>query len=167
MGSRLMPRSLLAAPGGSRALVDAYANITASGDFIVVSIAMNANHSTSAPGGNAVHPAWRSALLHTIAYSPWDWAVPAATMAARELVLTEQIEPLLVGLSSGSGTYLNEANFKMKNAMREFYGPNLERLTELKRKWDAQGLLWARTAIGSEAWSEDANGRLCKTGVVY
>ncbi|RDL42233.1 uncharacterized protein BP5553_02212 [Venustampulla echinocandica] len=164
IGSRLIPRSVVTAPAGNKALVDAYANITASGDFIVVSIAMNASRPATLPGGNSVHPAWRSALLHTLAYWPWDWTASPATITARERTLTEDIEPQLVQLSPGSGTYLNEANFNMKNAQQEFYGPNLARLRSLKKKWDKQGLLWARTAIGSEAWVEDGTQRLCKSG---
>ncbi len=124
IGSRLIPRSLIDNPAGSQALTDTYANITASGDFIVVSIALNASRPAPAPGGNAVHPAWRTSLLHSISYSNYDWSAPniEAEMARREDFLTNQIEPAYVRLAPNSGSYLNEANFNSKNALQSFYG---------------------------------------------
>ncbi len=100
---------------------------------------------------------------HNLVFA-WNWSAPniEAEMARREDVLTNQIEPLYVRLSPGSGSYLNEGNFNMKNALQEFYGPNLKRLAELKKKWDPEGLLWARTSVGSDQWAEDGSGRLCK-----
>lgn len=162
IGSRLVPRSEV--ERNSTALTHAYRNITASGEWTIVIMALNVSHAVAgnAPGANSIHPAWRTALLHVIAYSPWDWAAPKPTMAGREDVLTNVIEPQLTALTPGSGTYLNEANFNQKDAQRQFFGPNLDRLRRIKKKYDVLDLFYGQTAVGSEAWSSDATGRLCR-----
>ncbi|MCJ1439370.1 hypothetical protein MMC27_008762 [Xylographa pallens] len=160
IGSRLIPRTFI--QENSSALTAAYQNITASGDFTVVSIALNASNPTHSVSENSVHPAWRTALLHTLAYSPWDWSAPREVMQAREEVLTAVIEPQLVGLTPDSGTYLNEANFQMRNNQHEFFGPNLQRLREIKKINDPHDLFYGKTAVGNEAWIEDSSGRLCR-----
>ena len=162
IGSRLIPRSVVAAR--NQAIISAYRDITASGDWSVVSIALNASHATArnSPAANAVLPAWRDALLHTLAFSPWDWDAPISTMQSRERLLTEVINPALVNLAPGSGTYMNEANFNQSDAAEAFFGRNLERLRSIKKKYDPLDLFYAPTAIGSEAWVPDASGRLCR-----
>ncbi len=32
----------------------------------------------------------------------------------------------------------------------------------MKKTYDPESLLYARTAVGSDEWSEDADGRLCR-----
>lgn len=93
----------------------------------------------------------RSALLHMIAYSPWDWSAPQDTMVAREELLTDVINPQLVALTPGSGTYLNEANFNQNDALQAFCGSNLDHLSSVKKKYDTLDLFYALTAVGSEA----------------
>lgn len=162
IGSRLVPRSEV--ERNSAGLTQAYRDFTANGDWTMVVIALNASHAVAgnAPGANSIHPAWRTALLHTIAYSPWDWTAPESAMAAREGVLTNVIEPRLISLTPGSGTYLNEANFNQKDAQHQFFGPNLDRLRRVKKQYDSLDLFYGQTAVGSEAWRPDANGRLCR-----
>ena len=162
IGSRLIPHSVVAA--NSTALTDIYRNVTASGDWEVVSIALNVSHAVAgnAPSANAINPAWRDALLHTLAYSAWDWTAPEGVMAAREDVLTNQIQPMLDALTPGSGTYLNEANFNQRNALQAFFGENLDRLTQVKKMYDPTDLFYATTAVGSPVWVVDGSGRLCR-----
>ena len=165
IGSRLIPRSVVAA--NSTALTNIYRSVTASGDWEFVSIALNVSHAVAGntPSANAINPAWRDALLHTLAYSAWDWTAEAeakGVMAAREDVLTNEIQPLLDALTPGSGTYLNEANFGQKGALGAFYGENLERLTGVKERYDPTDLFYATTAVGSPAWVVDEVGRLCR-----
>ena len=163
IGSRLIPSSVVAT--NSAALTDAYRSITANGDWSIVALALNASHRVAgnSPGANAVLPAWRSALLHAVVYSPWDWSAPPATMVARERVLTTVIQPRLDGLTPGSGTYLNEANFDQADALEAFYGGNLGELTGIKKKYDPLDLFYAPTAVGSDAWTLNGDGRLCRS----
>ncbi len=162
IGSRLIPRPVVA--DNSKSLTDAYRSITASGDWSMVAIGLNASHAVAgnSPGANAVLPAWRSALLHTVVYSPWDWSAPPETMVAREELLTTVIQPRLDSLTPGSGTYLNEANFNQSDALEAFYGSNLGRLVGVKRRYDPLDLFYAPTAVESDAWILNADGRLCR-----
>jgi len=57
--------------------------------------------------------------------------------------------------------YLNEGNSKEKNWQQVFYVSSYNKLREVKRKYDPYGILWGRTTVGSEAWVERGDGRLC------
>lgn len=159
--SRLIPRSV--AKEKSVDLGAVLKDIVHDNHFYLGCFAFNPNSTTHTP--NAVLPAWRTALLHCIISGPWDYSIPHSEMLAREDVLTNHIDPALKALTPGSGTYLNEANFREPNWQQEFYGSNYGRLRDVKRKWDSTDLFFATTAVGSEAWKEDENGRLCRTGV--
>lgn len=162
IGSRLFPRSVVRSQNA--AITDLYRDIVKDGDWIVSGIALNASHGVAGnkPGANAVNPAWREALVHTIVYSVWDWEAPLSVMQAREDHLTNYISPRLESLTPNSGTYLNEANFGQENWQDIFYGANYERLLEVKNKYDPKALLYAPTAVGAEAWVPDSDGRLCR-----
>jgi FAD/FMN-containing dehydrogenase len=58
--------------------------------------------------------------------------------------------------------YLNEADWDELRWERVFYGDNYERLLQVKQEYDPEGLFWARTAVGSEGWVEQGDGRLCR-----
>jgi len=57
---------------------------------------------------------------------------------------------------------MNEANHLSENWKEGFYGANYDRLLAVKKIYDPESLLYARTAVGSDEWSEDADGRLCR-----
>lgn len=78
--------------------------------------------------------------------------------------MTEQFVPALMDLAPGSGTYLNEGIWDHPNWQKEFYGENYDRLLEIKRRYDPDGLFYAVTAVGSEMWEVDEAGRLCQAG---
>jgi hypothetical protein len=162
ISSRLIPRSVVQA--NNSIVASAFQNITASGIWSLSAVALNVSHTVAGnvPGSNSVLPAWRSALLHTIVYSPWNWTVPQSVMVERENYLTNTISPLLESFTPGSGTYLNEANFDQIAWHEQFYGANWDRLSDVKKKYDPEGLLYARTAVGSEAWEEGEGGRICR-----
>jgi hypothetical protein len=61
--------------------------------------------------------------------------------------------------------YLNEGDIREKEWQRVFYGDNYKSLLSIKNEVDPKGLLWGRTAVGSESWVEDSNGRLCRVDI--
>ncbi|KAH7318998.1 hypothetical protein BKA65DRAFT_599150 [Rhexocercosporidium sp. MPI-PUGE-AT-0058] len=162
ISSRLIPRSVVR--NQNSAITNLYRDIVKDGDWIVSGIVLNASHKVAGnkPGRNAVNPAWRQALVHTIVYSVWDWEAPISVMQAREDHLTNYISPSLEALTPSSGTYLNEANFGQKNWQDVFYGNNYARLLAVKHKYDPEGLLYAPTAVGADAWVLAGDGRLCR-----
>jgi hypothetical protein len=55
-------------------------------------------------------------------------------------------------VSPGAGAYMGEADPAEPNWQDAFYGSNYPRLLAIKQKWDPWGLLWVKTAVGSEGW---------------
>jgi FAD/FMN-containing dehydrogenase len=129
-------------------------------DFVIASYALDVSAPPSSP--NAVLPAWRDALSYMVIFQFWNFTAPIEHMREQERTLTEKIMPTLQDLSSGA--YLNEADPFNPRWKEEFYGENWDRLLEVKKKWDPEALLWARTAVGSEEWVEDREQRLCRAG---
>jgi hypothetical protein len=120
---------------------------------------------SAAGSANSVHPAWRTAASLALVTVPWDWRAPPAIMAARLDRLTRVIDTALVRLAPQSGAYLNEANAAQSAEWlrREAFGPNLPRLCCIKDKYDPAQLFWAPAVVGSEAWTPDGEGRLCRS----
>ncbi|KAH8895666.1 FAD-binding domain-containing protein [Thozetella sp. PMI_491] len=110
----------------------------------------------------AVLPAWREALTHCMVIANWDRSVPFLEMRARQDELVTDFTLALVEVTPRSGTYMNEGNPEQPNWRREFFGDNWSRLSEIKAKYDPEGLFYAPTTVRSEAWMSDSDGRLCK-----
>ncbi|KAI0502948.1 hypothetical protein F5B22DRAFT_580098 [Xylaria bambusicola] len=157
-GGRLLPRSILETPSGSKDIAQAFQKAV-DGGFAIVCDAVNADQPR--PHSNAVFPSWRSALLHCIIVKTWDFSMPWDDMTAFQKNLTEVVMPEVEKVTPGGGAYLNEANFQQPNWMQEFYGKNYPRLRDIKRKVDPAGIFYSQTAVGSESWDEDPSGRLC------
>ncbi|CAG8984001.1 hypothetical protein HYALB_00009010 [Hymenoscyphus albidus] len=157
-GGRLVPRSVMENISGAKTVTQAFRSASDAG-FSIVCNALNANQSRLHQ--NAVLPAWRSALLHCIVVRTWDFSIPRTEMIAYQTTLTKVIMPQIEHATPSSGVYLNEANFEQPNWQTVFYGANYPRLKDIKNKWDPLGVFYAQTAVGSEVWAEDRNGRLC------
>ncbi|OCL11253.1 FAD binding domain-containing protein [Glonium stellatum] len=117
---------------------------------------------------NAVNPAWRKAVLHATAI----YAFPTNYTAAMIKEQHDRLDSLVRTwreLSPGAGSYLNEADIQEPDWQSSFYGSNYPRLLKVKEKWDPNGVFYATTGVGSEAWEVRAsgglptqNGRLCR-----
>lgn len=161
--SRLVPREVVLDTEKNAALTQVLRNTTQSPDYYILCQALDVGNGHPAVADNAVLPAWRDTVSHCLAIAPWDWTVPRSVMAAREHELADVITPALDAVTPGSGTYLNEANFRQHNWQQEFYGANYARLLSIKATYDPEELFYARTAVGSEGWAQDPSGRLCRT----
>lgn len=75
--------------------------------------------------------------------------------------VTNTLMPALEELTPNGATYLNEADINDPKWQETFYGPNYPRLLSIKRTYDPDGILWGKTAVGSEGWDTAADGRLC------
>ncbi|KAB5525547.1 hypothetical protein GE09DRAFT_1178214 [Coniochaeta sp. 2T2.1] len=157
VSSRLIPRSVVTKRGDE--LVRTLRDIVAQ-NFYVAGQALNVNREKHPP--NAVLPAWRLTLLHSIVGTSWNWSVPREQMVAVNEKLMKQVMPALEALAPESGIYMNEGNADQVGWQREFFGENYERLLEVKRKYDPAGLFYAAVAVGSDAVSIDGDGRLCR-----
>ena len=164
IGSRLIPRRLVENAASRTSLMNAFRNITASGEFGIGGIGLNVNHTVAGgtASSNAVLPAWRKTLIHAMIVGPWDLEAPQAANMDTVSLITNKWVPILESLTSGSGAYLNEAGYQLTTWKKDFYGANYERLMRIKQKYDPKNLLYAHTAVGSDLWKAASDGRLCQ-----
>ncbi len=66
----------------------------------------------------------------------------------------------LFHLSPKTGSYVSESNFFEKNWQQSFWGRNYKRLSEVKKKYDPEGLFFVHHGVGSEEWSADGFVRI-------
>jgi hypothetical protein len=60
-----------------------------------------------------------------------------------------------------AGSYVNEADYFEPNWQQQFWGESYQRLSEIKGKYDPEGLFFCHHCVGSERWSKDG---LCRSG---
>jgi hypothetical protein len=160
-GGVMVSRS--AATTNATNLVSTMRNIALSyPSFNIASYALDVSAPPSSP--NAVLPAWRDTFSYVVVFQFWNFTAPIEHMREQERILTEEVMPPLQDLASGA--YMNEADPFNPRWKEEFYGENWDKLLSVKKKWDPEALLWARTAVGSEEWVENGDQRLCRAGDV-
>ncbi len=71
---------------------------------------------------------------------------------ARDIRATMQI---FRDATPDGGAYPNEADYFEPDWQRSFWGANYERLLEIKRRYDPEGLFTCHHCVGSEAWTDD------------
>lgn len=76
--------------------------------------------------------------------------------------MTDSLMPSLAALSPGAGAYLNEADWRTPDWQELFYGGHYRALGSVKFKYDPDHIFWARTAVGSQRWTQYHDGRLCR-----
>lgn len=142
-------------------------------------VAENANISS------AIHPAWRTGKTHVgtpllflhetfvwailifsyrpkvVIYNTWPDSTSPATVLSFQKDFTAHQVPLLQRLAGGprSGAYSNEADVHEPDFQWTFFGPNYDRLSEIKRKYDPDDLFIVGAGVGSERWDESG---LCR-----
>ncbi|KAJ5956778.1 hypothetical protein N7501_011057 [Penicillium viridicatum] len=136
---------------------------TASGSMNLLCSALNTVKGVPSVASTAIQPAWHTALVSCVLSQTWDWTMPWEYMLEQQEYLITVVDPALKAATPGSGTYLNEANFQQADWQTTFYGTNYARLKLIKAKYDPKDLLYGLTAVGSEAWEADSDGRLCRT----
>lgn len=161
-GSRLIPRSLFVEDPAS--LTAAMMNVTAQGASSAGSIASFAGNSSDL--WNAVNPVWRETMMQLQVTLPWDDSVSFdQNVVDGQTVLTEELIPLFVELTPGSGAYLNEASFQEMEWKETFFGVNYDKLLAIKERWDPEGVFYAYKGVGSDVWDVAADGRMCKATI--
>ncbi|TVY19102.1 FAD-linked oxidoreductase ZEB1 [Lachnellula arida] len=159
---RMLSRDNLA--NNVTAIGNAMRSITANGHFELLCTAFNANGLVPKVSANAVHPAWKNTLSNCIISGVWDWSIPFEEMLQRQDELTNIATPALEAATPGSAIYLNEANYQQPDWQEQFYGDNYPKLRAIKKVHDPGNMFYGLTAVGSEAWEADSEGRLCGTG---
>ncbi|KAJ6437713.1 6-hydroxy-D-nicotine oxidase [Purpureocillium lavendulum] len=113
-------------------------------------------------GANAVLPQWRESIIQASLALPWSYDRPFDDMVAEQKRITTQIQPLIEAATPGAGAYMNEGNFQQPDFQETFFGANYGRLLRIKKQYDPEGLLFAVGGVGSEEWTVQGDGRLCR-----
>ncbi|KAG7118407.1 FAD-linked oxidoreductase ZEB1 like protein [Verticillium longisporum] len=158
-GGRLIPRSAFS-DANRPALKAVIGNLTANGVLAVGSAGTYKKPAGAAD--NSVFPAWRDTLVQMQLITDWDSKAPWDNMLEAQRRMTEQFMPQIEAVTPGSGSYMNEADFRQPNWQKTFFGDNYAELLNIKNKWDPEGRLYVLKGVGSESWSVDADGRMCR-----
>lgn len=110
-------------------------------------------------GGNAVNPAFRTAVMRPAAELQWNGTDQKELARRTETALKFGLA--LKSLNPAGGTYANEADPYFPDWQHAFWGSNYERLFSIKRKLDPFGVFYCRSCVGSELF-EDRDGVLCR-----
>ncbi|KAL1955726.1 hypothetical protein VTO42DRAFT_8124 [Malbranchea cinnamomea] len=92
----------------------------------------------------SVLPAWRQAYVHLIGTG----------------VGIPKVDSLRT-LAPDTGAYVNEASAQNPNWKQDFWGSNYDRLSEIKTKYDPNGVFWVTPGVNADEFSV-VDGRLCK-----
>lgn len=157
-GGRLIPRDVI--ENSNDQLQAVLANLTSQGVLAVGSAASYKKPTNS--HDNSVHPAWRNALVQMQLITNWDSTAPWADMEADQRRITEEFMPQIEAVTPGSGAYMNEADFRQPRWQSEFYGSNYEALLRVKHKWDPTSFFYVLKGVGSETWTVDDSGKMCR-----
>ncbi|KAM7192627.1 hypothetical protein V8F33_008238 [Rhypophila sp. PSN 637] len=143
LSSRLIPRSVVLDSTANIKLVTAYRETVGDGTFLVGCSAMSVTNTTHPE--NAVLPAWRDAIA----------------ICNHELMHVHT--PAIEAATPNSGAYLNEMYPEYQGDWKqEMYGVNYDRLLQIKHKYDPDYLFYGHFAVGSDEYTIDGAGRLCR-----
>ncbi|KAI5803984.1 FAD binding domain-containing protein [Peziza echinospora] len=162
IGSRLWPRQQWHDTSSFDAMFNAIRGTTDLGrTFLGFNIAP-----TLANGGNpdnAVNPAWRNTLFHSISVVGWADDTPADVIQTMRDQFTNVEMQSWRDVSPGAGSYLGESDINEPNFQQAFWGTEkYSKLYALKQMYDPEGVFYAATAVGSENWTDkNSERRLC------
>ncbi|KAI6912942.1 general substrate transporter [Hortaea werneckii] len=163
MGSRLFSRSSVQDDHVSlRRMIAVIAGLpeeNTSNNFELVSGGINFQRPADYSG---VNPAWRKSYFSNIVSRGWALDASEAVVQSvyDDVVFTKQAA--MEAQAPDTGAYMNEASWVDPNYEKNFYGEHYDALSEIKGKRDPCGEFYCKTCVGSDAWAEDSEGRLCQ-----
>ncbi|KAF5020018.1 hypothetical protein F66182_7954 [Fusarium sp. NRRL 66182] len=155
-GGRLIPRDVV--ENDTAAFSKVIRDLTSKG---VICVGSSGTFKAYPGASNAVHPAWRKAMISMQIGTIWD-GLRWDDMLADQKRITNEFMPQLEAVTPGSGSYMNEADFNQPNWKEVFYSTNWDRLLSIKKKWDPKSLLYNHMGVNSDVWKVAANGRMCR-----
>ncbi|KAG0125332.1 hypothetical protein HOY82DRAFT_493074 [Tuber indicum] len=158
-GGRMIPRDTIL---NKRAQFNKVVKYVIEDGAMVIEVAGHPSLKVAGNPDNAVLPAWRDNEILIITTSSWNDTAEWFQILKDQDTITNNWGRQLRELAPESGAYLNEADANEPNFQGEFYGENYSRLLSIKNKYDPAGIFYALTAVGSDAWTQRPDGRLCK-----
>ncbi|KAH9486298.1 FAD-linked oxidoreductase patO [Psilocybe cubensis] len=159
-GGRLIPRSTLLTNG--TALTNTVRHI-AEGGAAIIEVGIAPSEAVGGNPGNSVLPAWRDSVMYIIPAAPWyDAAGSLEKNIAVRKTITYDWDEKLRQLAPNSGAYMSEADGDNPKWKEDWYGANYVSLLKIKAKYDKDKFFYAEKAVGSEYWSVDVDGKMCR-----
>jgi FAD/FMN-containing dehydrogenase len=155
-GGRLIPRDVV--ENDTDSFNKVIRDLTSKG---VICVGSSVTFKAYPGASNAVHPAWRKAIMSMQIGTLWD-GTRWDDMLADQKRITNEFMPQLEAITPGSGTYMNEADFNQPNWKEVFYSTNWDRLLAAKKKWDPKSLFYNHMGVGSDVWTVVEDGCMCK-----
>ncbi|KIK69889.1 hypothetical protein GYMLUDRAFT_53027 [Collybiopsis luxurians FD-317 M1] len=164
-GSYLLPRNIYTSNENLSKLNSIISDFNSQGATLTSVVIDVSRFATQSDGIRAVLPAWRNALSHSIVFSPWSFD-PSAwdQMLENQRTITNNVFKLKA-IAPNSGAYVNEGDGNEPEWKEVFWGSNYEGLLEVKKKYDPEFLFFANRAVGSDYWTVDESGKMCKSFV--
>ena len=167
IASRLWPRSSFSTPSTLQTSHLAMRRFVETAGYDIHGQNYAPTRAVSGNPDNAVHPAFRTTVLHMQGYEVgayWD-GINTITgddngmedLARRHDRLQEWMQTWR-DITPGSGAYMNEGDMQEPDWKDAFYGSNYERLVDVKREWDPEGVFWAISGVGSDEWVVRGSG---------
>jgi FAD/FMN-containing dehydrogenase len=85
---------------------------------------------------------------------------PSVVEGRKAAARIDQCVNQLRALVPNGGAYLSESNYFEKDWQQAYWGSNYARLSEIKKKYDPDGLFFVHNGVGSEQWSADGFTKL-------
>ncbi|KAJ7148034.1 FAD-binding domain-containing protein [Mycena crocata] len=122
---------------------------------IVATMVAGGQVTANADISSAVHPAWRTAKGLLLVGNVWNDDTPLVDInALRRMFQTTQL-PIIEQLSGLNGaSYSNEGDVLEPHFQATFFGPNYEKLSKIKTKYDPTDLFIVPAGVGSERWDQ-------------
>lgn len=88
----------------------------------------------------------------------------AANLANQKL-MTEEFIPALDKATAPAppASFANEADFRDPYWQETLFSCNYAKLIDIKKRYDPYNLFYAAISVGSEVWTPQLDGRLCRT----
>ena len=165
LGSRLLDRQALA--GDPAALKHTLSIIAGTPDQAtsnnIVFVGGGQVFSDADDPNSGVNPAWRKTYVHNIIARGWASGSSTATIQAIHDDITRNKTQALKNLAPSTGCYMNEADRYDPDYLQDFYGQHARALELIKWKHDPWGSFYCPTCIGSEQWSTQGAGGICRS----
>lgn len=159
LGSRLIPSAIY--KSSPESIGNAYRRLVGVKSVGILShLVAGGKVAENAGIDSAVNPAWRSAKTHLIVTNQFtDISTPSQVVAALNKFKNDQL-PIFESIQGPTpAAYSSEADPFEEDFQSVFYGPNYDRLSSIKAKYDPDDLFIVRAGVGSERWNSDG---LCK-----
>ncbi|KAF8164346.1 hypothetical protein K438DRAFT_1617536 [Mycena galopus ATCC 62051] len=155
VGSWLLPRALFEKASSVQVMSEAMAAFPAAiGQHVAGGVV-----SALSPDFNALHPAWRTALVDVVTPGVWPDGASAATIAAVRQSVSSSLAPLRA-LTPGGAQYLNEPDQLVPQSALANWGSHYPRLLDVKRAVDPTNQLLVLQGVGSGGWDSE---QICLT----